>query len=428
MSEPSPNLRDKVPPRFLAFVRRWQWKDAVIAVLALLVCSVSAYAFRAPLQQAFAKLKAGGGGEEVAVFDVVVDREGRQYADILFDHPLGEGKVGEVLDPAPAEIFPALGGSWKWQDTNALRFQPNGGFPVASEYKVTLEPEKILGENQVLTGDHELTIKTDPFLVEAVEVTEEPALEGKAKVIYRGEMRFNYAVNPEVLAPLVQVNDPDVAEPIEVTLETDWQNNVIGFRTAPIEKKKEERTVQLVISGELTPAEGNSPLGKEFVQDIQVGSADKLAVWGIEAIPGPRESSLKIRFSSPISAAVAEKYVTIEPKANVRFSAERNELMVTGELEPGTTYTVTVGQGMPATDDATLEEEYSEEVLLPDLDPTVDFQSQGMFLSASGNHTVAIESVNVPKVRMTVDRVFLNNLFFTFQYGGFFDYEYGYFG
>lgn len=428
MSDPSPSSRDNVPPRFLAFVRRWQWKDVVIAVLALLVCSVSAYAFRAPIQAAFAKLKTGGGGEEVAIFDVVVDREGRQYADILFDHPLGEGKVGEVLDPAPAEIFPALGGSWKWQDTNALRFQPNGGFPVASEYKVTLEPEKILGENQVLTGDSEVTIKTDPFLVEGVDVTEEPALEGKAKVIYRGDLRFNYAVKPEVLAPLVQVNDPDVAEPIEVTLETDWQNNVIGFRTAPIEKKKEERTVQLVISAELTPAEGNSPLGKDFTQDIQVGSADKLAVWGIEAIPGPRESSLKIRFSSPISAAVAEKYVKIEPAAQVRFSAERNELMATGELEPGTTYTVTVGKGMPATDDATLEEEHTQEVLLPDLDPTVDFQSQGMFLSASGNHTVAIESVNVPKVRMTIDRVYLNNLFFTFQYGGFFDYDYGYFG
>lgn len=428
MSDSSPNLRDKVPPKFLASIRRWQWKDVVIAILALLVCSVSAYAFRAPIQAAFAKLRAGGSGEEVAVFDVVMDRENRQFADILFDHPLGEGKVGEVLDPAPATIFPALGGSWKWQDTNALRFQPNGGFPVASEYKVTLEPEKLLAENQILAGEQEVTIKTDPFLVEGVDVTEEPALEGKAKVIFRGEIRFNYAVKPEVLAPLVRVVDPEVTEPIEVAIETDWQNNVIGFRTAPIEKKKEERTVRIVISQELTPAEGNSPLGKEFTQDIQVGSSDKLAVWAIEAIPGPRESSLKIRFSSPISAAVAEKYVRIEPAAKVRFSAERNELMATGGLEPGTTYKVTVGKGMPATDDATLQEEYTQDVLLPDLEPMVDFQSQGMFLSASGNHTVALESVNVPKVRMTIDRVYLNNLFFTFQYGGFFDYDYGYFG
>jgi alpha-2-macroglobulin len=429
MSSPSPESRDKVPSRITAlFRRKWHWKDVLIAVLGLLVFSLSAYAFREPLSTAFARLRAGGTGEEVAVFDVVVDRQNRQYADILFDHPLGEGKVGEILDPAPAGIFPALGGTWKWQDTNALRFQPSGGFPVASEYKVTLEPEKILAEGQVFTGDRELAIKTDPFLVEGVDVREEPALEGKAQVIFRGDMRFNYPVNPEVLAPLVKLVDPDRSEPVPVTLETDWHNNVIGFRTDAVEKKPEERTVQLVIAKDLTPANGNSPLGKDFVQDVQVGSSLKLAVWGVEAVPGPRESTIKVRFSSPISAAVAEKHFRLEPAVPVRFSAERNELVVTGELEPGSSYKVTIGKGMPATDDAVLQEEYSTTVSLPDLDPVVDFQSQGMFLSASGNRTVALESVNVPKVRMTIDRVYLNNLFFTFQYGGFFEYEYGYFG
>jgi len=80
------------------------------------------------------------------VFNVVVDREGRQWFDVLFDKPLGQGKLGEVLDPAPAKISPTLGGSWKWQTTNALRFQPSGELPVASEYKVELDPAKIVKE------------------------------------------------------------------------------------------------------------------------------------------------------------------------------------------------------------------------------------------------------------------------------------------
>jgi uncharacterized protein YfaS (alpha-2-macroglobulin family) len=429
MPTASPDSRDKVPSRLTAlFRRKWHWKDAVIAVLGLLLFSLSAYAFREPLAAAFARLRAGGDGEGVAVFDVVVDRENRQYADILFDHPLGQGKVGEILDPAPAGIFPALGGTWKWQDTNALRFQPSGGFPVASEYRVTLEPERLLAEGQVFTGERELTLKTDPFLVEGVDVREEPALEGRAQVTFRGDLRFNYPVDPEVLAPLVKLVDPDRSDPVPVTLETDWHNNVIGFRTDPVEKKPDERTIRLVLAGSLTPANGNSPLGKDFVQEIPVGSSLKLAVWGIEAVPGPRESTIKVRFSSPISAAVAEKHFRLEPAVPVRFSAERNELVATGELTPGSSYKVTIGKGMPATDDAVLQEEYAATVSLPDLEPAVDFQSQGMFLSASGSRTMALESVNVPRVRMTIDRVYLNNLFFTFQYGGFFEADYGYFG
>jgi hypothetical protein len=150
---------------------------------------MSTFAFRAPLAKALDRLRAGS-GETVSAFNVVVDREGRQYFDVLFDKPVGQGKVGEVLDPAPAKIYPALGGSWKWQTTNALRFQPS---PSPASTGVA----KIVHEEQVFSGDTELTVKADKFLVEEVKVAEEPALEGKAKVVHRGEIRFNY-VEPSI--------------------------------------------------------------------------------------------------------------------------------------------------------------------------------------------------------------------------------------
>ena len=147
MSDPSSPSRGKLPSRLIASLRRLHWKDVLIGVLALLFLSMSAFAFRAPLSKAMARFRAGAqGGETVSVFNVVVDREGRQWFDVLFDKPVGQGKVGEVLDPAPAKISPTLGGSWKWQTTNALRFQPSGGLPVASEYKVELDPAKIVKE------------------------------------------------------------------------------------------------------------------------------------------------------------------------------------------------------------------------------------------------------------------------------------------
>ncbi len=429
MSDPSPTLRGNIPSKLNAALRRLHWKDILIGVLALLFLSMSGYAFRAPLSKALARFRAGAsGGETVSVFNVVVDREGRQYFDVLFDKPVGQGKVGEVLDPAPAKIYPVLGGSWKWQTTNALRFQASGGLPVASEYRVTLDPAKIVKEGQVFSGDTELTVKTDKFLVEEVTVAEEPALAGKAMVVYRGEIHFNYPVSPETLAPLVKLVDPEAAKPIGIKLETDYQAKVIGYSTEPVQKKKDERKIRLTIAATLTPAQGNAPLGEEYAKEIEVGSSTKLSVRKVEAVPGPHESTIKVTFSSPISAAVAEKYVKLDPAVQIRLAAERNELSITGEMEPGSTYALTIGKGMPATDEAVLQEEYKEDVELPDLEPTVGFQSQGMFLWSQGQHAVALEAVNTPEVKMTIDRVYLNNLFFLFQYGGFFEDEYGYAG
>jgi uncharacterized protein YfaS (alpha-2-macroglobulin family) len=424
-TSPAP-LRDKLAPRLRA-LRPRSGKDIAILILALLLLSVSAYAFREPLSAAFARVRAGAGGETVTVFDVAVDRENRQFADILFDRPLGEGKVDQILDPPPATIEPALGGAWKWKDTNALRFQPSGGFPVASEFRIDLIPERLLKEGQVFSGETEVVVRTDQFLVEGVDVVEEPALEGKAKVVFRGEIRFNYPVNPETLAPKIRLEDPRSQKPLQVTLETSWENPVIGFRTEAVQKEKDERTARLVIAGDLTPANGNAPLGKDFVQEIPVGSSTRLAVRGVEATPGLRESTIKVTFSSPVSAALAESYLKISPAARLRLSADRNELLVTGDLKPGSSYKLTIGQGMPAADDAVLPEEYSADVELPDLEPSVAFQSQGMFLSAAGNHTVNLESVNLPKVRLAIDRVYRNNLFFLFQYAGGFEEETGWF-
>jgi alpha-2-macroglobulin len=429
MSEPSSPSRGKIPFRIAAALRRLHWKDVLIGVLALLFLSMSGYAFRGPLAKALARFRAGAaGGETVSVFNVVVDREGRQYFDVLFDKPVGQGKVGEVLDPAPAKIEPVLGGSWKWQTTNALRFQASGGLPVASVYTVTLDPAKIVKEGQVFTGDAELTVKTDKFLVEEVTVAEEPALEGKAKVVYRGEFHFNYAVEPATLAPLVKLVDPESPKPIEVKLETDYRSKVIGYSTEPVQKKRDERKIKLTLAATLTPAQGNAPLGEEYAKEIAVGSSTKLSVRNVEAVPGAHESTIKVTFSSPISAAVAEKYVKLDPAVQVRLAAERNEMSITGEMEPGSTYSLAIGKGMPATDEAVLQEDFQQDVELPDLEPTVGFQSQGMFLWNQGRHAVALEAVNTPEAKMTIDRVYLNNLFFLFQYGGFFEDEYGYAG
>jgi uncharacterized protein YfaS (alpha-2-macroglobulin family) len=434
MSTSSQPTRDRLPSRLIAALRRLHWKDATIGVLALLFLSMSGYAFRGPLSKALAKFQAGAkGGETVSVFDVVVDRQGRQYFDVLFDKPLGQGKVGEVLDPAPAKIFPALGGSWKWQDTNALRFTPSGGLPVASEYKVELDPARVVTGTQVFSGETELTVKTDKFLVEEVRVLEEPALEGKGKVVFRGELRFNYAVDPKTLAPLVKVADPDKPGGTAVTLETEYNSQVVGYRTEPVQKRKEERKIELTIAASLTPAQGNVALGEEYKKEIAVGSSTQLAVRKVETQPGPRESTLKVTFSSPVSAAVAEKYVTIEPAPGgpnnkPRFAADRTELSITGEMTPGESYTLKIAQGMPATDEAVLQKAFEQEVDLPDLEPAVTFQSQGMFLWSGGKHAVAMEAVNVPKVKMAIDRVYLNNLFFLFTYGGFFEEDGGYVG
>ncbi len=392
------------------------WRNAAIAVLAALATLMGIVALRGERSGG----EADPSQEAVEVFDVVLDRQERQYLDVLFDQPIGEGRLGEVLGEAPATLDPPLAGNWRWRDVNALRFEPSGGFPIASQFFVTLISERLLGENQVFTGDTRLTVRTDQFLVESIDVTEEPLLDAEAQVLLRGTLYFNYPVDPKTLAPLIRLRDSQAeGGEVEVTLEEAyWTRPQIGFRTGPVTKTSQERQVELTIDAGLTPAKGNVPLGQLFVETLPIGSRDNLAVREVKSFPAEQESRIEVVFSSPINTAAARPYVSVEPKVDFRLSASRNRLSLTGPFRPGGSYRLKLGAGLPAADQAVLREASETAIRLADLEASADFVSQGLFLSAEGPRSVAIETVNVQKIQLAVDRVYRNNLFALIEYGG----------
>jgi hypothetical protein len=410
---------------------RWHWKDSAIVLLTLAVIVLSVLLARGGLAFGAAPGGAAGHGREaVAVFDVEVDRDGRRYFDVLFDRPIGEGRVDQILEPAPATLSPSLGGYFRFRDTHALRFEATARLPVATRIRVALIPDRLLPEGYRLRGDSELAITTDPFLVEKVEATEEPALEGEAQVFFRGTVRFNYPVEPRELVSRIRIEDPRAPQGrVAVELETSYRSTVQTFRTQALQKLPEERTVALVIDGGLTSAEGNVPLdtgggGRGFRQELPLGSAERLVVRRVIPEVNETEPRIAIELSSPVSAAVAARYLTVEAvegpvKLEPRLSGERNVLYVSAGFAPGKTYRLRLGEGFPARDKAVLQEAYSTELTLPDLPPSVDFESPGLFLSRSGARSVALRSVNTQRLELTIDRVYRNNLFFLARYRGF---------
>jgi len=119
----------------------WHWKDWTIAALAAALVLVGGLWLAQTLETRPGEAAAGkAGAEAVSVFDVVLDRDGRKFVDVLFDRPVAEGKAGEILGLPPATFEPPLAGVWRWRDAQILRFEPSGGFPVASRWEMALIP------------------------------------------------------------------------------------------------------------------------------------------------------------------------------------------------------------------------------------------------------------------------------------------------
>ncbi len=411
-------------------VHRGRAKDFVIIVLALSLLAMTGFAFRDRIVRAWGRSAVAGPPESgVKVFDVVVDRKDRSWVDFLFDRAIAGKRVGEVLPTPPATIEPTLGGVWRWQGPATLRFEPAGGFPAASEYHFDLIPQRFLLAGEKLGGTLDFVVKIDRFFVRQVTANEEAA-PGEHQVLFRGSIDFNYAVDPEALAPLIHLIDPRLGEdhPLAVNLETGWQSTTIAFRTATVEKTPEPRKLALVIDGSLTPASGNAPLGAAYRREIPLGSSQVLEVRRIDPHPALGGSSMTIELSSPVAAGVAAKYISVAPSVPYRIASDGNRLSLNGDFEAGESYQVAIAEGLPATDQAVLRAPFQQAVHFANLPASVDFADQGMFLSALGAHRLALTTVNVSQVSLVVERVYPSNLFDLFEYGSLFGSDTSYSG
>ncbi len=392
------------------------WRNVVIGALAIAVAALAMLLLRdrLPRQGGAASVKRG---EPISVIDVVLERSSMRALDVLFDKPLGANRVGEVLGRDPGTIEPKVGGFWRWQSGNVLRFEAPQRFAMATEYRLVLRPERLLAPGQFLDGKSKFVVKTDQFRIEAVDVREEQAPEGEGKVVLHGDLRFNYGVDPKVLASKIRLQDPVLEESatVAVTFEGEYWSESISFRTAPIEKQKKERELTLTILSDLTPVEGNVSLAADYTKKIPLGSRDRLGIRDASATPGEPDSVIRIALSSSVDPAVAQKYVHVEPEVAVRFGIERSDLLLTGPFRPGETYTLTVDEGLPARDGATLRKKFEKKLPLPDMPAALEFESEGMFLSASGARALALQSVNVDSFDLVIDRVYRNNVFYLFE-------------
>ncbi|MFW6198490.1 MAG: alpha-2-macroglobulin family protein, partial [Acidobacteriota bacterium] len=358
-------------------------------------------------------------GEPVRILDVVLDRDGLRSLDVLFDRPVAEGRVGEVLGVDAATVRPPIAGVWRWQGDSVLRFEPSGGFGMAMEYEFDLVPDRVLPPGKVLQDDGAFEVVTDQFQVERIDLYQEPAPDGEGVVI-RGAVTFNYAVDPEQLAPNATLVDParGASDPVALSLETYWPQQVIEFRTAPVDKRRRERELTLRIDRALTPAEGNVALTADVTRSVTIGSSENLAVWEVLPEPGDPESRLVLRLSSLVDPGLVSRYVQVSPEVEYRVSARRNDLVLAGDFEPGSSYTVRLQEGLPARDEAVLRQAFSRTIRLPDLEPRLGFESEGMFLAARGERALALEAVNVDRGHLVIERVYRNNLFYLFNSHG----------
>ena len=318
--------------------------------------------------------------------------------------------------PAPAGIDPAIDGQWVWANPYTLKFLAASPLPLDMQYALTLSPE-VFPEG-VLTGERTLAVRTGSFDVRKLTVNELPSAAGPDMVELEGRVTFNAPVDPQRLLDAMRLSEVNGTR-VEMTLQTRWRSASFGFRSAPVRKTVEGRTLTLRLDPDLNVADKPLTLGREVRREITLRLDPVLRVTGVSPEADKGQTRIRLEFSAPVNAAALRERLRVEPETDLSVSAHGASATVSGLFVPGGSYSLRIAKGLTAEDGAVLEEGIQEALRMPNLPPGVDFTDSGMFLPRQGRGLVGVEHVNADSVDLTVSRVFPNNLTALFQQYGY---------
>lgn len=350
-------------------------------------------------------------GEPVFVIHAAL---GSESVDFFFDQVVMEpALLGQALAEAPAAMSPEMPGKWYWTEPSVLRFAAARKFPAATRYEFRLFPERFLPPGKSLQGPARLVVTSDRFRVVALEAREEALADRANQFALEGEIRFSHEVSPRDLAQHMRLVDPqqDARDPVGLTFLTAAAGRVIAFRTEALTKLAKARNVWFEVARDLQPTGGNVPLASRWRHAVPVGSSVNLVLREVDAVADSEESRIHLRFSSPVDPDLARTFLEVQPAVDYRLSAIGNTLTLAGGFRPGAEFGLVVAEGLTALDGALFRGSETHRVRLADLPPYIDFREAGEFLAASGNRTVVIESRNLAKAQLRIDRIYRNNLF-----------------
>ncbi|WP_027184676.1 alpha-2-macroglobulin family protein [Desulfovibrio inopinatus] len=359
----------------------------------------------------------------VSVAGVFINPQQRRFVFVAFDAPVGpQVTQGEVIaaQTPPATLAPEISGNWEWLSPFLARFTSTKPFTPSVRYTVTIAPQSVLKDPAQFTGKSAFEIAFGDFQVEDVTFNQRVAEKGGAFVHILGRIDFNQTVGPQALMHHIAMyrdeNGKQVSVPLSII--TTYSSSQMEFETESVEKTSAGQTYTLVVSKGLRPREGDIELPQDVRESYTLKLDPFISIENVETQSNMGSGVIRFELSTPVLIEALKRHLSVTPDTLYSLTISGTSVTMRGDFTPGAEYRVHVKKGLQAEDSAVLSQNFNATVRMPDLASTVDFASQGMFLSRSGYGNLGLTSVNTNAVDVRVDKVYLNNLFALFNFEG----------
>jgi uncharacterized protein YfaS (alpha-2-macroglobulin family) len=324
------------------------------------------------------------------------------------------------------EFTPAVKGMFKWASSSELVFSPSTGFEPGTDYKAVIT--KLVLKHAKRT--YWLGDKTSmSFHTEQLKVTNTHISWTRSKsmtnVMVQLDVDFNYDVKVDEALKKLKLSSE--GKDVNFTATNNGTGKTISLQFLPLNDLDQSTALKISLSQGIPLAQGKYISPKDTVINDSIPSRYNLAITDVTAQHTGTEGMITVFTSQPVLEENLKSVISIEP--NLPFDVQTTDggFIITSEkFKVDQKYDIDVSAAIEGSFGGKLKQPFTKEISFGKLSPSISFvNTKGMYLSSQGYKNLALMLVSVPKVRVSVVKVYQNNLEAFMRNGQRYGYSYG---
>ena len=330
--------------------------------------------------------------------------------------------VGKWTNEELISIDPIVEGKCHWQSKYKLVFIPAEEFKPATDYTARFSNNVFKYSKGSYKDQKEFPFHT-PYLQMMASRAFWHASGEEAEPGIKVEMDFNYNVLPSEVEKLLEVKVNKQTRSFQVL--TGEISDKISILVSGIEKEDKDYPVEVALNKGLKPGAGGSEIGEKVIKQFDIPSPFKLNITDFQANHDGSEGTITLYTTQEVSAESIKKFISIEPGIKYSVDIQPGYILLKSEnFDINSKYDLVIKKGLTGKLGGTLKYDYEQPVSFGKLKPTIRFYDQKEFyVSGKGSRNIQVSIISIPKVKITVWKVYENNIVNYFGHGNSYYYD-----
>ncbi len=326
-------------------------------------------------------------------------------------------------------IEPEIEGRFRWSSANTLVFSPNHSFAPSTDYTVRFT-DKILdnADEKGLYLGKDIKEKINfhtPYLSAQSVGAFWARQEGTQQVRIQVTLHFNYEVDPSTVMPNLKFFLDDTE--VKGTIESKAKTRDIVLLVDPGTKGEEDVMLRVQLKKGILIADSKKSSVEDQELATVLSSRLVLDITDITAVFENNEGVITVLTSQELMNSSLEGVFTLQPAISTTQKMLPNGFEIRGAFDLSQIYALTVLPKLEGVLGGKMKEKVEKNLSFGELKPSIAFVNQkAMYLSSAGAKNIAVNIVNVPKIKVRIYKIYQNNILAYLRHNSYSDWEYDY--